>query len=278
VNEPARALGKRLGLLPLLVVLALLLLWPLAHLVQAAFAAEDGPWAAFAELWTTTRYRRAVVGSLILAGSAAAVATLACLPVAWLLARRDFPGRGLLRALFAVPMAFSGIVVGFLAVLMMGRSGLLPRLSEWAVGEPVGAGLAYTLTGLVIAYLWFEIPRAVLTLEGALVELDARLLDAARNLGAGGWLRLRAVTLPLLLPALASTFAVTFAAALGSFGVALIASVRRLFLLPLELFGNLFTPPPDWPVAAAMGCTLIVLALGVTVLARLLARRYEVVP
>lgn len=269
------AIAQRLGVLPLLAALIALLAYPLFNMGVTSLSSPEGWWVPFVNLWEVPRYRKALYSSLFLSGWVAAGATLMCLPSAWLLARRENRVTGVLRAVLAMPMAFSGIIVGFLAVMMFGRSGVIPRFLETSFGYTGASGLAYTLSGVIVAYLWFEIPRATLTLEGALRLLDIRMLDAARTLGAGRTQRFFWVVLPMLTPALAMTFAITFAAALGSFGVVLILSVRRLFLLPLEVFYELFTPPAGMPQAAAMGLTLTVIAVLVSVLAKVAVRRFE---
>jgi putative spermidine/putrescine transport system permease protein len=198
--------------------------------------------------------------------SVGASATLLCLAPAWLLVRRTFPGKRLVRALLTLPMSFSGIVIGFLAIVMVGRIGVVPQLSQRLFGHAWLSGLSYSVWGLVIAYLYFEIPRATLTLEAALRKFDFQLEAAARTLGAGPWYRLGHVVLPLMAPALLSTFAVTFSVSLGSFGVALIAS-KRYSVLPLEIF-RLYTGLLDAELAAAMAMVLIAVAIAVHVVTR----------
>jgi putative spermidine/putrescine transport system permease protein len=119
-------------------------------------------------------------------------------------------------------------------------------------------GTAYSLSGLSLAYLYFEIPRATLTMEAALVELDRRLLQAARTLGARPAQVVRFVTWPLMAPALRAAFGVTFAASLGSFGVALIIA-GRFALYPVEIY-RAFTGTLDEPLGAAMAVILAVAA------------------
>ncbi len=281
--RPVRWSPAALLALPLALMLAALLLWPLILLVGQSFSGTDAggnggdPWhRAWNDLFTTPRYLRALGASVGLSAAVAVVATALCLGPAWLLARHDFPGRRLLRGVLALPMAFSGLIVGFLMVLLFGRVGVVPQLAERWTGEPVGAGLAYTFAGLFVAYLWFEIPRATLTLEAGLRTLDPRLEAAAASLGAGAWQRLRLVVLPQLAPALAGTLALTFAVSLGSFGVALILAVRGVALLPLELFNQYLAPPTDRPLAAAMALTLGTIALGVGLGLKRLVRAREV--
>ena len=244
--------------LPLTAVVFVLLVWPLCVL---AYGSWHGAGSAYVRLWHDSAYRVALLHSLVLSVAVAAASTLLSLGPAWLLARHEFPGKRLVRAAFALPASLSGIMVGFLAVVMLGRVGVVPQVTARWFGVPWLSGAAYQMPGLIIAYLYFEIPRGVLALEASLSRFDSRWTDAAASLGASAAQRWRWVTLPLLRPALVSAFALTFSVSLGSFGVALILS-RRFSVLPLEIFYR-FTGVADAPLAAAMALSLTVVALAV---------------
>lgn len=248
--------------LPLMAVVFALLVWPLCVLAYGSWhhaGGADG--GAYVRLWRDSSYHVALLHSLVLSVAVAAVSTLLSLGPAWLLARHRFPGKHFVRAAFALPASLSGIMVGFLAVVMLGRVGVVPRATAYLFGTPWLSGAAYQMTGLIIAYLYFEIPRGVLALEASLSRFDSQWTDAAASLGASAVQRWRWVTLPLLRPALVSAFALTFSVSLGSFGVALILS-RRFSVLPLEIFYR-FTGLADAPLAAAMALSLTVIALTV---------------
>jgi putative spermidine/putrescine transport system permease protein len=243
--------------LPAALVVLVGLGWPLARLGAAALATGSEARAGIVRLFADGYERRALAHSLLLSLAVAVLSIALCLPAAIALARGRFRGRRLLRAIFAVPLALSGVVVGFLAVAMLGNAGALPSLvgAEWLRGS------AYGLAGLGLSYLYFEIPRATLTMEAALAAVDEGLLAAARTLGASRAQVARLVFVPLCAPALRAAFGVTFAASLGSFGVALIIA-GRFALLPVELY-RAFTGTLDEPLAAAMALTLALLAIAV---------------
>lgn len=217
--------------------------------------------ANYVRIVMDSRYRDALLHSVGLSFLVAAASIGICLAPAWLFVRREFFGKRLIRALFALPMSFSGVIVGFLVVIMLGRIGFVPRMFEALFGSSFLSGAAYQFSGLLIAYVYFEIPRATLTLESALRKFDFQLEAAARSLGADRWQRLFLVVLPLLWPALISTFALTFCVSLGSFGVALIVS-RRFSVLPLEIFQE-YTGFLNHEQAAAMAVTLVAIAFAV---------------
>lgn len=267
--------------LPLLLVVLALLFWPLAHLVQQSLLLTDAPTAGvtlhnYREIFVVPRYRHALLWSLDLSLAVAAGSTLLCLVPAWLFTRYEFRGKRIVRAILTLPMTFSGMIVGFLMVIMLGRTGFIPQLLEALTGTPYLSGVGYRFPGLILAYLYFEIPRATLTLESALAKLDHRLEQAARSLGASRWQVFRLVVLPLIWPALVSTFAVTFSVSLGSFGVLLVLAIRRFTLLPLEIFTQYVAPPSDHGIAAAMSLTLLAVAFGTGYGLRRLVQRHEV--
>ncbi len=267
--------------LPLLLFLLLAFVGPMLSLGPASLepglagrdpgAAEPGLSAAnFLRALAPGGGLRAFRNSLLLSAAVALASLLLCLPPAWMLARHRFRGAALLRTILALPLTFSGVIVGFLGILVLGRLGLLPAILELVVGERWLAGTAYTLGGLAAAYVYFEVPRAVLTLEAALRRIPPELDAAAATLGAGPWQTFRRVSLPLATPALVSTLAVTFAASMGSFGVALVLA-RRFTVVPLEIYTEA-TGFLDTSYAAALCLLLAAVTLAANGLLRRMAR------
>ena len=253
--------------LPAVAVVLAAFVWPLARLAVSAFlpprdATGDDARAGIVRLFADSYDRRALAHSVALSLAVALASVAICLPAAIALARGRFAGRAILRGVFALPLSLSGVVVGFLAVAMLGNAGALPSLLHL----PSLAGSAYGLGGLAVAYLYFEIPRATLTMETALAAVDDGLLEAARTLGASPWQVARWVFWPLCAPAMRAAFAVTFAASLGSFGVALIVAAR-FPILPVELY-RAFTGTLDDSLAAAMALVIAVVAALVLALGR----------
>lgn len=212
--------------------------------------------------------------SLGLSAAVSFLSIVLCIGPAWLLVRKDFPGKRAFRAILTVPMAFSGIIIGFLAVIMLGRIGFIPQVSQLLFGVPLGEALAYSITGLGIAYIWFQIPRATLTLESAIRKFDWNLDSAARSLGASNWQVMRHVLIPLLIPAIVSTVAVTFAVSMGSFGVALLL-LKRASVLPLEIYNQIYANLA-FEMAAAMSVILGVVTVGINYALRRYAERHYI--
>ncbi len=233
---------------------------------------QDLTFKNYATIFTDPFYRSSLVLSLTLSIVVSVLSIVLCIGPAWLLVRKDFFGKRVFRAVLTVPMAFSGIIIGFLAVIMIGRIGFIPQFSRWLIGIPVAEALAYSLAGLGLAYIWFQIPRATLTLESAIRKFDWDLDSAARSLGASNWQALRYVLLPLLIPAIVSTVAVTFAVSMGSFGVALLL-LKKASIFPLEIYNQVYANLA-FEMAAAMSVVLGLLTVGINYALRKYAERH----
>ncbi len=187
----------------------------------------------------------------------AAVSTLltlvVALPGAYVFARYDFPGKGLLRAAVTVPFVLPTVVVGTAFLALLGPGG------------PLGLRLEHSIWAILAAHVFYNYAVVVRTVGGLWAHLDPRLVEAARSLGASPWQAFREVTLPLLRPALAAASAIVFLFSFTSFGVILIVGGPRFATLEVEIFRQT-TAFLDLPVAAALavlqlvGVTAILLA------------------
>ncbi|MEM8692126.1 MAG: molybdate ABC transporter permease subunit [Pseudomonadota bacterium] len=145
-------------------------------------------------------------------------ATLLSLPlalwVAWLLARRDFIGKGLLNALVHLPLVLPPVVTGYLLLIAFGRSGPAGRFLE----DTFGLVLAFRWTGAVLAAIIMGFPLMVRAMRLAIEAVDPKIEAAAATLGAPGWAVFGTVTLPLILPGILAGAVMGFAKAIGEFG------------------------------------------------------------
>src|SRR5205814_10487154 len=120
--------------------------------------------------------------------SAAALALVLGAPLAWVLARVDFRGKTLVRALALLPLVLPPVVGGVALLLALGRNGLV---GSWLAD--VGIALPFTTAGAIVAELFVALPFAVITVEAGVRALDDRLEEAAATLGARQGVKLRAV-------------------------------------------------------------------------------------
>jgi len=208
--------------------------------------------AAYADVLTHPRYLRSLIVTIALAAATTAAALVLASAAALFLVRHRFPGRDLTVSLMTLPLAFPGVVIGFLVILLGGRQGLIGGATQALLGTKVV--FAYTLIGLFVGYCYFSIPRVVLTVMAAAEKLDPALEEAARSLGAGPWRVARDVLLPGLAPALTASGAICFATAMGAFGTAFTLATQ-FDVLPIAIY-NAFTADADIATAAALSVVL----------------------
>jgi molybdate transport system permease protein len=219
-------------------------------------------WTEFVPLITS----ESSVAALLLSLRTSLAATLLCtvfgVPMALVLARTDFWGQKVLRALVLLPLVLPPVVGGIALLYTFGRRGLLGRTFEL-----LGIEIAFSTTAVVIAQTFVALPFLVLSLEGALRTVGSRFEAVGATLGAGPSTVLRRITLPLVLPAVLSGAVLSFARALGEFGATLtfagsLQGTTRT--LPLEIYLQRETDPDT---AVALSLVLVVVAVVIVALA-----------
>ncbi|MGH6684421.1 MAG: molybdate ABC transporter permease subunit [Pseudolabrys sp.] len=148
----------------------------------------------------------------------ALVATAVSLPfgiaVAWVLARKKFPGKTLLNAVIYLPLVLPPVVTGYLLLIAFGRRGLF---GAWLAGH-LGIVFAFRWTGAALACGVMAFPLMVGAIRLSIEAVDLKFEDAAATLGANkAWVFLT-ITLPLALPGIIAGAVLAFARALGEFG------------------------------------------------------------
>lgn len=252
--------------LPALVVFLAFWLLPVSRLVLVGASGPDGAAAYFAVL-TNAVYRQSLINTVALSATASIVSVVVAAIVGVYLQRREFAGKRAVVALLTFPLAFPGVVIGFFVILLAGRQGLIGQVSE-----ALGAGkivFAYSLSGLFLGYLYFSIPRCVLTLMAAAEKLDPALEEAARSLGAGPFAVVRDVIVPALKPALVASSAICFATSMGAFGTAFTLA-SKINVLPITIYSE-FTNYANFAAAASLSLVLGVLTWLILMAARSLS-------
>ena len=198
--------------------------------------------------------------------TAVAITVVLAVPVVLHAAARSAAGHDTARldALFTLPVALPGTIIGFFAIVLIGNTGLL---GLWF--DPL-RGLSYAVPGLVAAYVYFSLPRVIGPLRGAAEALDPAVPEAARSLGAGRVRVLATITLPLLTPAIVAATGTALAIALGGYGTIAVLS-QGVRLLPLEVVDQLSAAGFNVATASATGVVLAVLACAFLLLGRVLS-------
>jgi putative spermidine/putrescine transport system permease protein len=238
-------------------------LLPMARLIMIS---GEGPigFDSYLKILTTQRY---LIGLMVTVGLSAGVTvvTLAISVISGLfLVRNRFLGRDVLISVLTLPLAFSGVVVGFMVIMLAGRQGLLGSISTWLTGH--GLMFAYSFGGLFMGYVYFSIPRVILTVMASAEKLDVMIEEAARSLGASGRRVMLDVILPALAPALVSSGAICFATSMGAFGTAFTLNAG-VDVLPMMIY-NEFTLNANLAVASALSVILGVMTWMILALAR----------
>jgi molybdate transport system permease protein len=221
------------------------------------------PWAGLGAELATPLVREALRLSLVCSLGAVAVSVLLGVPLAYVLARVEFPGRDLVRALTTLPMVLPPVVGGVALLLAFGRRGLA---GQW-LDRAFGITLPFTTTGAILAEAFVAMPFLVITTEAGLRAMDRRFEDAAATLGAGRWTTFRRVTLPLIAPSLGAGAALCWARALGEFGATITFAGNlpgATQTMPLAVYLALETD-----LEAAIALSLVLLAISLAVLVAL---------
>ena len=196
-------------------------------------------WANFGSLITSEDSRAAFWLSLKTSSASTLLCVLFGVPMAMVLARRDFAGLGALRSLVLLPLVLPPVVGGLALLYTFGRRGLLG--SEL---DALGIQIAFSTIAVVMAQTFVAMPFLVVSLEGALRTAGQRYEVVAASLGAGPTTVFRRITLPLVLPGLVSGAVLSFARSLGEFGatITFAGSLQgRTRTLPLEIYPVSYT-------------------------------------
>lgn len=232
-------------------------------LVPVAGLLVRTPWSDLPDRLASADVLTALRLSLVSATLATGICLLLGVPLAWLLARGELPGRGLLRALVTVPLVLPPVVGGVALLLVLGRRGLVGQyLDAW-----FGVSLPFTTAAVVIAEAFVALPFLVIAVEGALRSADPRFEEAAATLGASRWYAFRRVTLPAVLPGVVAGAVLCWARALGEFGATITFAGNfpgTTTTMPLAVYLALESDPE-----AAIVLSLVLLLVSVTVLVAL---------
>ncbi|MFI2613742.1 ABC transporter permease [Streptomyces sp. NPDC018584] len=245
--------------LPALVAVAFLLMPLIGILVRTE-------WGELAGHLSAPGVTEALKLSMLVSFWALGFSLLLGVPLAWLLARVDFPGKAFVRSLVLLPMVLPPTVGGVALLLGFGRRGLLGPWLE----NTFGIVLPFHTSGAVVAATFVSMPFLVISLEGALGGLRPGFEETAASLGASPVRVFFTVTLPMVAPGLVAGAALTWARALGEFGATITFAGNlpgTTQTLPLQVYLLLQDSPE-----AATSLSLLLLAIAMAVLIGLRGR------
>ncbi|KDN27157.1 molybdate ABC transporter permease [Vibrio fortis] len=213
--------------------------------------------------------------ALLLSLKVAGFAILWLVPIgiglAWLLAKKQFIGKGLVESLVHLPLVLPPVVIGYLLLVMMGRQGLI---GSW-LNDVFGVVFSFSWKGASLACIVVALPLMVRSIRLSLETVDSKLEEAAATLGASPIKVFFTITLPLMVPGIITGIMLSFARSLGEFG-ATISFVSNIpgetQTIPLAMYTFIETPGAE--VEAARLCAIsIAIALGSLMLSEWLNRK-----
>jgi iron(III) transport system permease protein len=199
---------------PLIALLLWTVIYPNVAVIAGSFENGLGHWREFA---ASPADREALWTSLVISVASVFASLAIGVPLAFLLGRFEFPGRRLLRAVATLPAALPPLVGVIAFLFLYGESGLVTRVVQRALGMAEAPWRLKGIGAIVFVHAYTMYVYVFLFVSAGLERFDATLDEAASGLGANTWQRLRRVTLPLLMPAVAGSALLVFMNALGSF-------------------------------------------------------------
>jgi thiamine transport system permease protein len=246
-----------------LIFLLLFYFYPLTSILSLSFAPEGtfDP-AALGKLFRTSYYLQTLWFTTWQAALSTLLTVGLALPGAYVFARYDFPGKSLVQALTTIPFVLPTIVVALAFTALLGPRGLLNTALMTLLGlDRPPFDLQHTLTIILLAHVFYNYTLVLRIVGTYWANLDSRLEEAARILGAGRWRAFREVTLPLLTPAIGAAALLTFIFCFTSFGVILILGGPRFATLEVEIYRQTIHYL-NLPLAAALSIVQILFTLA----------------
>ncbi|APW96759.1 sulfate ABC transporter permease [Halobiforma lacisalsi AJ5] len=213
---------------------------------------------------STPETQHAIRNSLITAPIATAISTVLGVPLAYVLARRSFPGKRLVEGLVVLPLIVPPVVGGAMIITAVGRFTPIG-----AAAAAVGVPLTDSLLGVVLAQTFVAAPFVIITARAGFGAIDERLEQASRSLGYGPLATFRNVSLPLAHGAILAGIVLTFARAIGEFGATMMVAYNPR-TMPTRIWVDFIAGGIDAIVPLAL--TLLAITLVVLAAVQRLAR------
>ncbi len=222
-------------------------------------------------LYLTPLEAEALRLSLWVSGWAVAGSLPLGIAIAWLLARRNFPGKTLLDGVIHLPLVLPPVVVGYLLLVFLGRKGILGA----PLYKALGISFAFNWKGAAVASAVVAFPLLVRAIRLSIEAVDQGLEAAARTLGAGPVRVFFTITIPLVAPGILTGIILAFARSLSEFGatITFVSNIPgQTRTLPLALYT--LTQVPGGDAGALRLCVIsVIVALLALMASEILARR-----
>jgi iron(III) transport system permease protein len=253
-------------------LLAVFIAWPLASVLAVAVSSPDGLTLAHLGAFFTRPLFLEALGNTLLAGVVAVVlGSVVALPLAVLIARYDFPGRGLVQTLAVLPLVIPPFVGAVAFQQVLGRSGVvnLLLLDLFGTSIPFMDGLG----GVVLVQTLHYFPFILLNTAAALAGIDPASEEAGQTLGAHGWRLFRRITLPLAFPGYVAGALLAFIRVIDDLGTPLMLNYTKL--LAPQAYLRVTTVGMSDVDGYVICVVLVVLSLAALVMAKMVLGRSE---
>lgn len=245
--------------LPVFALLAVFLAYPLEEILRVSFARSGGLGPLFEDAY----YLERAWFTVWQAGLSATVTVMVAVPLAWVFACHDFPGKRTVESFLMVPFVLPTIVVAVAFTALIGPRGAINEalMQLPGVAEPP-IRLLNTLAAIILAHVFYNVAFSARIISTGWRAIDTTTEDASAMLGAGPASRFVHVTLPMLRNAILAAWSLSFLFCFTSFGVVLILGGPRFSTIETEIYREslfLFR----LPVAAALALAQIVVTFAV---------------
>jgi 2-aminoethylphosphonate transport system permease protein len=256
------------------VVLGPLVIYPLVRLVALSLSGPHGfGLQAYAAFFGNPETRGVIGTTLWILFASAGLASLLGVALASLLFFKPFPGARLVTRFLELFVAFPSFLVAFTLIFLYGSQGSvsigLQRLFHL---QAPPLDFLFGVGGVILAEVVFYAPFVVRPTLASFATLDMRLIEAARSLGASGWMVAFKVIVPLAWPGIAAGTILCFLLTLNEFGILLVLGSAHLITLPVAIYSSA-TVDLDLPTAAAGAVVMLVMSLSLYALYRQVNRR-----
>ncbi len=265
-RHPARGRLWLLGLVPLAVMVLAFQLAPVWSMLSGSFRSDadhSAGWHNYDLVLHSPFYRKAIENSLLISGYSSLIGIVVGLVCAYSVTRFSSTIRDRILMLSNMTSNFAGVPLAFAYIILLGSNGVFTLLfRQWGLDVFSGFDL-YSWTGLVLVYVYFQIPLSILLLYPSFYGVREQWREAASLLGASSWQFWRTVGLPILAPSIFGTLGILFANAMGAYATAYALVGGNYNLLAIRI-GSLISgdvanqPNLGSALAVLLACTTLV--------------------
>lgn len=252
--------GEEIILLaPLFIVLILFLFVPFLSVIKESFYDSSGniSFINYKNIFQKA-YIEALKNSLLLSITTSLFGVIFGTIISFYISKTRKNIRNWLITITSLPLTFSGLIIAYSFIITLGSSGTITLILQKIFGiKPLEfSSYLYTWKGLSIAYLYFQIPRMIITMISAWSNLDWSLIEAAESLGAGIFTIIKRIIIPILWPSILAGSVLLFAVSMGAFGTALALTGVSVNILPLTIYTQVSDISYNLPQADALSILL----------------------